>query len=84
MTNIRGLLIAVIAFVASPDVAFAQEFEKVKDIPTQNVPAGQFVVIAYSIIWVAILLYVVLVAARIRRVNDEISDLKQKLDRRQP
>jgi CcmD family protein len=84
MTNIRGLLIAVIAFVASPDVAFAQEFEKVKDIPTQNVPAGQFVVIAYSIIWVAILLYVVLVAARIRRVNDEITDLKRKLDRRQP
>ena len=78
----RVLLIAVMAFVMSPAIAFAQEFEKVKDMPTQNVPAGKFVVIAYSIIWLAILLYVLILASGIRRVNDQLADLKRKLGRR--
>lgn len=78
----RVLLIAVMAFVMSPAIAFAQEFEKVKDMPTQNVPAGRFVVIAYSIIWLAILVYVLILASGIRRVNDQLADLKRKLDRR--
>jgi CcmD family protein len=82
--RIRSVLIAVVALLTSPAIAFAQEFEKVKDIPTQNVPAGRFVVIAYSIIWLAILVYVLLVASGIRRVNDQIADLKRKLDRRTP
>ena len=82
MTNIRRALIAVIAFVMSPAVAFAQEFEKVKDMPTQNIPAGKFVVIAYSIIWLAILVYVLIMASGIRRVNAQLDDLKRKLDRR--
>jgi CcmD family protein len=82
--RIRSVLIAVMAFVASPAIAFAQEFEKVKDLPTQNVPAERFVVIAYGIIWLAILVYVLIVASGLRRVNDEIADIKRKLDRRQP
>ena len=80
--RIRSALLALAALAAGSGTAFAQQFEKVKEIPTQNVPAGQFVVIAYSIIWLAILVYVVIVASGIRRVNNEIADLKRKLDRR--
>jgi CcmD family protein len=82
MTKLRSVLIAVIAFVTAPAIAFAQEFEKVKDMPTQNIPAGKFVVIAYSIIWLAILVYVLIMASGIRRVNAQLDDLKRKLDRR--
>ena len=78
----RIFVIAVMAFVMSPAISFAQEFEKVKDMPTQNVPAGKFVVIAYSIIWLAILVYVLILASGIRRVNDQLADLKRKLGRR--
>jgi CcmD family protein len=80
--RMRGVLVAVVALLMSPAIAFAQEFEKVKDMPTQNVPAGKFVVIAYSIIWLAILLYVLILASGIRRVNDQLADLKRKLGRR--
>ena len=61
----------------------AQEFEKVENIPTQEIPAGRFVSIAYGIIWLAVLAYVVMVAAGLKRVNQEIADLKRKLDGRQ-
>jgi len=82
MTKLRSVLIAVIAFVTAPAIALGQEFEKVKDMPTQNIPAGKFVVIAYSIIWLAILVYVLIMASGIRRVNAQLDDLKRKLDRR--
>ena len=35
--------LAVVALAASPGTALAQEFEKVEDIPTQEIPAGRFV-----------------------------------------
>lgn len=80
--RMRGILIAVGALLAAPAIAFAQDFEKVKEMPTQNIPAGKFVVIAYSIIWLAILVYVLIIASGIRRVNAQLGDLKRKLDRR--
>lgn len=60
-------------------VALAQEFQKVEGPPRQEVPAVPFVAIAYGIIWVAILAYVVLVARGVARVNREISELERKL-----
>ena len=61
--------------------ALAQQFEKVETLPRQEIPAGRFVAIAYGIIWLAILTYVVLVASGVKRVNQEIADLKRKVDR---
>ena len=58
--------------------ALAQEFEKVENIPKQEIPAGRFVSIAYGIIWLAVLAYVVVVAAGVKRVNQEIAELKRK------
>ena len=73
------LAMAVLAVSAAP--ALAQQFEKVDRIQREEIPAARFVAIAYGIIWLAILTYVVLVASGVKRVNQEIADLKRKVDR---
>ena len=79
--RIRSGLLAVVALAAWSGTALAQQFEKVENIPRQEIPAGRFVSIAYGIIWLAILSYVVIVAAGVKRVNQEIAELKRKVDR---
>ena len=82
--RIRIVSLAAAALLAWSGTALAQQFEKVENIPRQEIPAGRFVSIAYSIIWLAILTYVVIVAAGVRRVNQEIADLRRKVDRAGP
>jgi len=79
--RIRIAAVAAMAVVAWTGTALAQEFEKVENIPRQEIPAGRFVSIAYGIIWLAVLAYVVMVAAGVKRVNQELADLKRKVDR---
>jgi CcmD family protein len=81
---IRTATLAVIALASWSGAALAQQFEKVENLPRQEIPAGRFVAIAYGIIWLAILTYVVIIAAGVKRVNQEISELKGKLDRHSP
>jgi CcmD family protein len=76
---IRAAVLAAIAVATWSGAAVAQQFEKVENIPKQEIPAGRFVSIAYGIIWLAVLAYVVFVAGGLRRVNQEIADLKRKL-----
>jgi len=78
---IRSALVAAVLLAIWSGIALAQQFEKVENIPKQEIPAGRFVSIAYGIIWLAILTYVVFVAAGVKRVNQEIADLKRKVDR---
>jgi CcmD family protein len=80
----RGAFLAVVVLAAWAGPALAQQFEKVENIPRQEIPAGRFVSIAYGIIWLAILAYVVIVAAGIKRVNHEITELRRKVDRSGP
>jgi CcmD family protein len=77
--RIRSALFAAVTLLALAGTALAQEFEKVENIPKQEIPAGRFVSIAYGIIWLAVLAYVVMVAASIKRVNQEIADVKRQL-----
>ena len=77
--RIRVALLAVVALAAWSGTALAQQFEKVENLPRQEIPAGRFVSIAYGIIWVAILVYVVIVASGLKRVDQEIAELKRKL-----
>jgi CcmD family protein len=79
--RIRTAVLALVVLASSAGVALAQQFEKVENLPRQEIPAGRFVAIAYGIIWLAILTYVVLVASGVKRVNQEIADLKRKVDR---
>ena len=79
--RIRTAVVVLLALASSAGVALAQQFEKVENLPRQEIPAGRFVGIAYGIIWLAILTYVVLVASGVKRVNQEIADLKRRVDR---
>jgi len=82
--RIRIATLAAAVLVVSAGSALAQQFEKVENIPKQEIPAGRFVSIAYGIIWLVVLAYVVIVAAGIKRVNQEIADLKRRVDRAGP
>ena len=79
---LRTAALAVAVLVASSGVALAQQFEKVTNIPKQEIPAGRFVGIAYGIIWLAVLTYVLFVAGGLKRVNQEIADLKRRIGSR--
>jgi CcmD family protein len=39
------------------------------------------VALAYGFIWLAVLVYVVLVARRLARLNSEMSELQRRIDR---
>jgi CcmD family protein len=76
---VQGAVLAAVVLALSSGTALAQQFEKIENIPKQEIPAGRFVGIAYGIIWLAVLTYVVLVAGGLKRVNQEIADLKRKV-----
>jgi CcmD family protein len=67
--------------LAAPAAALAQEFQKVDETKklSDNVPAVPFVGIAYGVIWLAVLVYVLAVARGLGRVNSELDELKRKL-----
>jgi len=68
--------------LAAPAAALAQEFQKVDETKklADNVPAVPFVGIAYGVIWLAVLVYVLAVARGLGRVNSELDELKRKLE----
>jgi CcmD family protein len=81
---IRRRLQQIAAFatvlLAGPAVALAQEFQKVEGPTQDQVPAKTLVAVAYSFIWVAVLIYVLFVARALGRVRDELTDLRRKVD----
>jgi CcmD family protein len=85
MKKLRSVIskIALMAVVlASSSAALAQEFQKVDETKklADNVPAVPFVGIAYGVIWLAVLVYVLAVARGLGRVNSELDELKRKLE----
>jgi CcmD family protein len=79
--RVLGVLsIAAALLAAAPARALAQEFVKVEGKLADNVPAVPFVGIAYGVIWLAVLVYVVSVARGLGRVNAEIAELRRKID----
>jgi CcmD family protein len=78
--RIHTLVVALAAAALLPATALAQVYEKVEGIPRQEIPAGRFVSAAYGFIWIAVLVYVVVIARGIARVNRELAELRRKLD----
>jgi hypothetical protein len=71
----KKLLFAIVAVIASAGPAFAQGAVR------ESIPAAPFLAGAYAFMWIAVLLYVALVARRLTRVQGDIEDLRRKLDR---
>jgi len=68
-------LVIVAAAAALPTAVLAQGQVR------ESIPAAPFLAGAYAFMWVAVLVYVALVARRLGRVQSDIDDLKRKLDR---
>jgi CcmD family protein len=66
--------LALAAFLASAP-AFAQGQVR------ESIPAAPFLAGAYAFMWIAVLVYVALVARRLSRVQSDIDDLRRKIDR---
>jgi CcmD family protein len=82
--SVPQTLIAVVAVIvvalAVPAQALAQEFQKVEGKLADNVPAVPFVGIAYGVIWLAVLVYVLVIARGLARVNADLTELRRKVD----
>jgi CcmD family protein len=66
--------------ILSPGLAAAQEFQKVEGPLRPELPAGPFVATAYGFIWIAILVYVLVVARGLANVRKDLTDLRKKID----
>ena len=77
----RAALIAVTTAgaLAMARAASAQEFVKVDEAVSEQIPAVPFVGAAYAFIWVAVLVYVVLIARRMVRLRGEMDELQRRL-----
>jgi CcmD family protein len=74
-----------IAAAALPDGRDNEGFEPVSgdSLPRgESIPADRLVGAAYGFVFAAVLVYVVSLARRTRRVEDEVSELKRKLQAR--
>jgi CcmD family protein len=85
MKKLRAVISKIVTMavvLAASSAALAQEFQKVDETKklADNVPAVPFVGIAYGVIWLAVLLYVLAVARGLGRVNSELDELKRKLE----
>ena len=72
--------LALLATLAWPALALAQEFQKVEGAPKQEVPAVPFVAVAYGFIWLALFVYIFFVARGVGRARREIAELRRKLE----
>jgi CcmD family protein len=79
LLRLRSVL-ALLLVLAAPAVALAQQYQKVEGPIADNIPAVPFVGIAYGVIWAAVLAYVLVVGRGLGRVNEELSELRRKLD----
>ena len=71
-------LLLLLTLVAAPGVALAQA---ATGQVRESIPAAPFLAGAYAFIWVAVLVYVGLVARRLARVQTEIDELRRRVDR---
>jgi CcmD family protein len=75
------LALTTVAMVLGSAAAQAQEYVKVDNVPREQLPASQFVAGAYGFIWIAILVYVFVVARRLAKTRGDIAELRARLER---
>ena len=47
--------------------------------PTEQLPAAPFVIAAYAFVWVALLVYVWSIWRRMRKIEQELADLRSRV-----
>ena len=79
MTLLRTCAVLVIALAARAAAAAPADYQPYVPPAASEVSAPLYVVIAYSAIWLVLLLFVISVWRRQRRVEEEIAGLRQLL-----
>ena len=82
---IRSFCLAISSFALTVSSVLAAqpppgqtEFRPLSEVPpTEQLPGGVLVVVAYSFIWVATMVYVWFVWKRLRKVEDEMQSLQK-------
>jgi hypothetical protein len=75
----KKVLLILVTVLSAPAAALAQE--PATSGVRESIPAAPFLAGAYAFMWVAVLIYVALVARRLGRVQSDIEDLRRKMDR---
>ena len=83
-TRLVSFATALLVMLAGPALVLAQVFEKVEEAKREEIPAVPFIGLAYGFIWIAILVYVFMVARGLARVDGEIAELRRKLGGKDP
>lgn len=86
---IRGALIAIVSLVLTAPWALAlqppepqNEFRPLSELPpSEQIPGGVFLVIAYAFIWVAAVIYLWSIWRRLGKVEAEMRSLEQRANR---
>jgi hypothetical protein len=72
---------ALTAALILPATALAQKYEPIEGGVRESIPAAPFLAGAYAFIWLSVIVYVVLVARRLTRVQSDMEDLRRRLER---
>ena len=76
--TVVSLALTAASVLAAQPPAGQSEFKPLSEVPpTEQLPGGVFVVVAYSFIWVATMVYVWFVWKRLRQVEDEMRALQR-------
>jgi CcmD family protein len=88
MKNIRSLwlralrLALLLALLATATAFAADEYVPVDEAARKATDPNPYIIGAYGFIWVAVLVYVVVVARGLGRAKAEVEELRKKLDAR--
>lgn len=81
---LEGLQAALVALVvlAAPTLVWAQSegYEPVADKDPTTIAANPFIAGAYGFIWLAVVVYVVVLARNLGKTKAEVAELRRKLD----
>ena len=80
-SNVIAVIVAVL-LCALATAAWAQGdgYAAVPDKDPRSIAANPFIAGAYGFIWVAVVVYVVVLARGLARANAEVANLRRKLD----
>ncbi len=78
--RILAVVSVVLMHLSRGVAAAADEFVKIEGQVRENIPAGPFLAGAYAFIWIAVLVYVVIIARGMARAEGEIAELRKRID----
>ena len=73
----KNIVLLIAALVMAPAAAFAQAGETAV---RESIPAGPFLAGAYAFIWVAVLVYVVMLARNLGKAQGEVEALRRRVE----